>query len=71
VVDVVHGADPHPALGGGRERRGEGVGGRARELQVIDREVEAALRRRDEGGQPRRNRVGDLAVVLEKGELDG
>lgn len=60
MVEVVGEANAHPAVDRGDERVSDDVGGRARQTEVVEREVEALLRDADEGGDC----VGDLVCGL-------
>jgi hypothetical protein len=69
-VDVVREPDGDAAPGGAGQRALDGRGEIVREVEVVDRDLERVLRRRDEGGERLGRVLGRLAAVGERPELD-
>ena len=70
VVDVVDEPDGHPALVRTHERAHDELGRLAHEADVVERELEAALRRAEELGDLTRDVLGGLSPVPVRPELD-
>jgi hypothetical protein len=69
MVEVVGEADVDAPRGGGGERINDDRRERVRQPDVVDRDLERALRRRDEVGERVRGLFRRLAAIGERPEL--
>ena len=70
MVDVVGEAHRDAALVGGAQRSADDRGEIVGQVQVVDRDVEAVLRRADEGGERVRGVDGRVAAVGQRADFD-
>jgi hypothetical protein len=70
VVDVVGQAHLHASVGGGRQRARDELAGRLLEVEVVERQVEARLRRGDELARVLGDLERALAAVGEGADLE-
>jgi hypothetical protein len=70
VVDVVGEPDDDPALRRVDDRALDDVAQRLWEMEVVDRDLERALGRRDKAGERLRRGLGRLPAVRQRAELD-
>ncbi len=70
MIDVVREADGDAALLGVLDRADDDGLERGREVEVVDRDLERALRRAEELGERVRGHVGGLTAVGQRADVD-